>query len=372
MDFLKNLKQNLDKLKEYSFKNELCNNLEQLVNILNINKLPKIEKSNISLSDNLNIYLDKLSNNKLIIFVFDCEFQHLNKDNKGDHVERQILEFGGMIFLKINDKWIYHCKLHFNLPQINDNNLAIIAGKYASVTDYTANKMKTEFDSNKTLYINPNNLLLGCRRGAKYSPLTPFNKDKINTRDFNTVETMLSKEVYKNVNIPTNIIKYNKHFDKMWELYNNDTLVKNRLVSNYDWIPNLKYILKNSMKIYKGKEDIKALKILFDNNIQQNDTGYDILNDTKDSKVNISYFDIGNYNEDLKTKYDTDAAKLENSFKYLMQDIALTNIIKDINNINPDINKAHNPITDSTFTLFIAVGILIKDIQFEQINYTSC
>lgn len=279
------------------------------------------------------------------VFVFDAEFQHIQRNTK------HILEFGGIMFRKEQQKWVYVGNMHFNLPPIKEN-LGVIHSTFLTVTPKTA-KLMEEVEENYLFHPRMENL-----------------KDDPEAFSAFYYEVM-DKPIVKRKNLPrmdprtdqTKIIKMFKNFTfqltkkdvgkanwkRMWQLYVNDPWVKKRtIVPKKPWLEAFSNLLQNSVSVVKGNQDLVAIDNLF--------ARYNMP--MLQGKLNT--IDIAVFNAVFRQKCES--AELEKSYWCLIEkkliDPELKPMLKQIyNSLVVAEFSAHNPLVDSFYTLVVAISM---------------
>ena len=127
---------------------------------------PFINKENISVGAKIGNILDMISNQNYII-CFDCEFQSyllnneeyigeiINIGNKPYNIKSFVLETGGIIFEKKNNKWFISGHFMFNNPVLieedkeifNYQTVRLLIPDYLNTNDTTMKKINKYFNS---------------------------------------------------------------------------------------------------------------------------------------------------------------------------------------------------------------------------------
>jgi len=286
--------------------------------------------------------LDELYTTKYIVFL-DIEFQTINH-------QPYILELGIIIFEKNKEPPILID--HVNFPLLENENLRLLMTKYCTTTEKTTIEMKkledqfhinvTDIESikrNEDLieFIPDKNIRKLFRDGIKTNSIELTNPEKIQK-----IVDQMYFNLYKNRMKPT----YKIIFQEILRLYKNDELVKKRLINPFNYLSTLKSYFNQMTLIHKEGMDIIALN-----------------NDLKKYNVRIEksilHKDIANYNKIFRNKYLT--AKLYDSFIHLKNDYYNKHLELSrfdtivINSLNEKMKliKAHNPLSDAYFTIFI-------------------
>jgi hypothetical protein len=291
--------------------------------------------------------LDTLYTTKYIIFL-DIEFQTINH-------KPYILELGIIIFEHNKDKPILID--HVNFPLLVNENLRLLMSKYCTVNENTEIEMK-KLEKKFHIDINNINSIIENKDLIQFIPdknIKKVLKEIVNTNILNyNYLTDLEKtqkiidQMYFNLFKNRLNNKYRPIFNQIINLYKNDDLVKKRLVNPYNYLSMLKPYFNEMTLIHKEGMDIIALN----NDLEK----YNV-------KINksILHKDIANYNNIFIQKYKT--AKLYESYIHLKQnyykkyidlqnfDKILIKYLKDKMNII----KAHNPLSDTYFTIIIFI-----------------
>lgn len=284
--------------------------------------------------------------------ILDIEFQ-INQDTKQN---AYILELGIIIYEKDNDIPIYIN--HVNFPLLKETNLRLLNTKYCTTTNETDQKMK---DVEKEFQIN----IKDIESIKNKSELITFIPDKntkkklrdiIKTNSLNYSDTeytkmqkvidKLSFNLFKNRLPP----KYKQWYNQMINLYLNDPDVKQRTINPQNYLNLLKNYFKDITIVHKEDMDFIAIN-----------------NDLKKYNVRIQnsimHNDIASYNQVLINKYGT--AKLYESYLYLKRDyidnaknnelMKFDEILREKLKEKMPIIKAHNPLSDTYFTIIVFV-----------------
>lgn len=276
----------------------------------------------------LSAVLDDISNTSRIIIAFDLEFQNTTNLGGGakyhqyygeatalrDRSYSFIREFGLVVFIKSDNGWYYIGNILLNFPNlannINPTYIRYTSAPYASVTDKTYEEMSYHdsfFSSyNKKFVFN----------------LYPYNCSEL-----------IKDPQFKDLILAQNYI------------YWADPDVKKRTLGDRDakrFLDLFIALVNFSICVVKGQNDFKV----FHNH-------YTFLNN-KTPKLGIfkKIYDIEVFNGLSNTFFG--ASKLETTFSHLIKlksyDITFFN--KYIENL-----KAHNPVSDSLFTIIVVVAI---------------
>jgi hypothetical protein len=290
--------------------------------------------------------LDTLFNTKYLVFL-DIEFQTIQL--KGQ--EPYILELGIIIFEK--NKELPILIDHVNFPLLDTENLRLLGSKYCTVTE------KTEIEIKKLeseLSINVINL----ESIKNNQELIEFIPDKHTKKLLREVIKTNNMTLIKNSEKTQKIIdqmyfnffklrlkgKYRLIYDKIIKLYKEDELVIKRRVNPYNYLNTLKPYFNDMTLVHKEGMDIIA--------INKDLKKYNVKIENR-----IFHKDIAVYNDVFRKKYNT--AKLYESYLHLKKDYIDKNIelkqfeskLEKIIKEKMPIIKAHNPLSDTYFTIFI-------------------
>jgi hypothetical protein len=282
--------------------------------------------------------------------IFDIEFQ-INSDHKQNAF---ILELGIIIYEKNNDIPVYIN--HVNFPLLKNTNLRLINTKYSTVLPETELKMK---QLEKEFQINVKDIESIKSKSELISFIPDKNtkkklRDIIKTNSMNYSESeylrmqktleKISFNLFKN-RLPD---KYKKVYYKIIELYLQDPSVKQRTINPRNYLNILREYFKDVTIIHKEDMDFIALN-----------------NDLKKYDVKIAnqvqHKDIADYNQILIHKYQT--AKLYECYLFLYHDYVekipelkqFDTILQDKLREKMPTIKAHNPLSDSYFTLIVFI-----------------
>lgn len=244
--------------------------------------------------------LNKLSHNQEHILVFDCEFWHVfDKIENIDYLHNRDFfflprEIAGFIISKNNkNEWKIHNKF-FSTLDCPLKDVALPISKFSTVTLDSAIKLDKI-------------------------------QDEIGMDWVDAHESILDKQQKKLL------------LDAL-KIYKNDSNIKKKHES-FSWINKFMKIYEKSVIIVKGLEDIKALKNLCKiKNFEYKDP--------------LKIIDIANWNK--KSRKVCGSAQLEHTFKCIIP--KLDNETREIAKYL-DFDEAHNPMTDASMTLIIAMYI---------------
>lgn len=290
--------------------------------------------------------LDSLYNTKYIGFI-DIEFQILQDKirNRPDKIQQPyILELGLIIFEKGKDEPILID--HVNFPLLKNRNIQLISSKYCTVTKQTEDKM-IKVEQNFTINVTDPESIKNNKELIRFIPNSNVrNKLKNNNIDSDEVEKIQKNVDLLRFNMFRNRLsgKYVNYFNQILDLYNNDELVKKRLINPANYLNKLKEYLLNMTLVHKENMDIMALN---------NDFKMYNININK----NIQHIDIKSYNDEFNRIYKT--SKLYESYinlknNYFNEELKVfDNNLNDILKQKMPIIKAHNPLSDAYFTVIV-------------------
>ena len=296
--------------------------------------------------------LDTLFNTKYLVFL-DIEFQTIQL--KGQ--EPYILELGIIIFEK--NKELPILIDHVNFPLLDTENLRLLGSKYCTVTE------KTEIEIKKLeseLSINVINLesIKNNQELIEFIPDTHTKKllrEVIKTNNMTLIKNSektqkIIDQMYFNFFKLRLKGKYRLIYDKIIKLYKEDDLVIKRRINPYNYLNTLKPYFNDMTLVHKEGMDIIA--------INKDLKKYNVKIENR-----IFHKDIAVYNDVFRKKYNT--AKLYESYLHLKKDYIDKNIelkqfeskLEKVIKEKMPIIKAHNPLSDTYFTIFIFL-IMIK------------
>jgi hypothetical protein len=298
--------------------------------------------------------LDSLYNTKYIGFI-DIEFQILqdkisNRPNGESQIlqdkiqQPYILELGLIIFEKGKDEPILID--HVNFPLLKNRNIQLISSKYCTVTKQTEDKM-IKVEENFTINVSDPISIKNNKELIRFIPNSNIrNKLKNNNIDSDEIEKIQKNVDLLRFNLFRNRLsgKYTNYFNQILDLYNNDELVKKRLINPTNYLNKLKNYLLNMTLVHKENMDIMALN---------NDFKMYNININKD----IQHIDIRSYNDEFNRKYKT--SKLYESYLNLKNDYFNEELKLFDDNLNDNLKKempiikAHNPLSDAYFTVIV-------------------
>lgn len=302
----------------------------------------------------LNNKLQNILNNittKTSILIFDIEFQtHFN--------DKHILEMGGILLIKQDNKWYYYGNFHFNLLPVKPiTKLNVIQSDYINVSKQTEKKIKNiekEYLYHKKLEKykdNPIKFIKYYKSIKKSIILKKRNiKDDCIPHNF--------KKILKKVKDISFTLKIkdigNDNFLKIWELYLQDKHVKDRTIKpTQKWLISLYKTLSTSLLMVKGNMDLIAI-----NNLMKQ---YNLPVLPK----KIFVYDIAFFNDIFRKLCNN--AQLENTYNCIIEKNLLDPELKqDLKNIFKSlvlIDKkliAHNPLVDSFYTLIVGIAMFNK------------
>jgi hypothetical protein len=142
--------------------------------------------------------------------------------------------------------------------------------------------------------------------------------------------------------------KYSTIFNEIINLYRQDDLVKKRTINPFNYLSMLKPYFNDMTLVHKEGMDIIALN--------KDLKKYDVKIENR-----IFHKDIAVYNDIFRKKYNT--AKLYESYIHLKHDYMNNNIdlisfekkMEEKIKEKMPIIKAHNPLSDTYFTIFIFI-----------------
>ncbi len=309
----------------------------------------------IELPSKLHDTLNFIAGYAPIIFIFDVEFQHIRK-NIGKS-SRHILEMGGILLVRHDNRWHYFASFHINLPPTTSlQNLGVIQSTYSSVTPKTESQMvqlednylfyqvlgKYKDDPHKfaELYKLFINTKLAKKKKIPYIEPLPDNFNKI-VRLFKDMSFTLGK---KDVG--------DEYFNKIWKLYLSDPYVRFRVVKpTTKWLNAFKELLVNSVPVVKGNMDLIAVDNLM----------HKYRLESVSDQLHV--FDIAIFNNTFRKTCNS--AELEKSYWCLIEkqlvDPDIEPHLKTIfNSLSLQQKKlvAHNPLVDSFYTLVVALSMV--------------
>lgn len=290
--------------------------------------------------------LDDLYKTKYLVFL-DIEFQTIQL--KGQ--EPYILELGIIIFEK--NKEIPVLIDHVNFPLLHNENLRLLGSKYCTVTEKTEIEMK-KLEKELSININDINSIKNNHELIEFIPdrntkrlLREVIKENNITLISNPEKTQkIIDQMYFNFFKRRMKGKYNNIYNQIIKLYRYDDLVKKRTINPVNYLNTLKPYFNNMTLIHKEGMDIIALN--------KDLKKYDVKIEKK-----IFHKDIAVYNDIFRKKYNT--AKLYESYIHLKHDYIINNVdLKKFESLlehkikeKMPIIKAHNPLSDTYFTIFI-------------------
>jgi len=204
--------------------------------------------------------LDSLYNTKYIGFI-DIEFQILQDKirNRPDRQQPYILELGLIIFEKGKDTPLLID--HVNFPLLKNRNIQLISSKYCTVTKQTEDKM-IKVEENFTINVSDPDSIKNNKELIRFIPNSNVrNKLKNNNIDSDEIEKIQKNVDLLRFNLFRNRLsgKYTNYFNQILDLYNNDELVKKRLINPTNYLNKLKEYLLDMTLVHKENMDIMAL-----------------------------------------------------------------------------------------------------------------
>jgi len=349
--------------------------------------------------------LDYIANYNRIILAFDIEFHNIvitnNKDNyvtinkNNKQVSLLIREIGLMFLARDNDGfWNYLGSMFVNFNNsYTGNNIIYVLSKYATVTEASRQIMEKNDEyfniseylnnlSSQTLKVSDSNSNINYDEKVKLISKAikrPYVKNILGRKDFNVLKLLLGylpsainadsdngdskkfdltlgniKRMVKDV--PFNITKSDLNaseqvmFNKQMKTYYEDKQVTKRtLTKNQEkyFFDVLLEIDKNTCYVVKGRMDFIALK-----------NSYLYIN-KKQCPLKFTYvYDIEIFNKFSHDKYGS--ATLLATFEGLstteMYKKYVAHLIDKILNTLSN-HRAHNPLSDSLYTLAVAIII---------------
>jgi hypothetical protein len=296
--------------------------------------------------------LDAISNHLSIIISFDIEFQSYIISGKNDTSYKKytnirndkysdfIREFGMIIFAKspTTNIWYFLGKIFVNFNKIGIDILysKIILSSVSDVSPATLLKMQK----------NEKPFRLDVSHNKKIIDLLMDGKP-IKTHNINKKLKQLSFEIY-GIYLDKNK-KYQNKIIKQSMLYYNDPIVKNRTLTPE--LENKFMILFGNLAdityfVVKGKRDLHAVCNHYKYIFHTNECVIDF-----NTVFDIEFFNRISYNF-------LGSAQLEATFDGLIQNNISYADFLHILTSDKYVLKAHNPITDSIWTLVIAMIII--------------
>jgi len=310
-----------------------------------INNIPLKNLDTFKLNEKLQTILNKITSLSSIL-IFDIEFQsHFN--------ERYLLEMGGILLLKQDNKWFYYGNFHFNLPPVKTlSNLNVIVSDYINVSKKTEKKIiniEKQYLYHRKLEKYKDNLkkFIKYYNSIKNSPII-LKKKIIVDLNKNNLNQIIKKIKETSFNLKLKDIG-SENFYKIWNLYLEDKYVKQRtIIPNVEWLKSLYDTLTGSLLMVKGNMDIIAI-----NNLMKQ-YNLPVLPKT------ILIYDIAFFNEIFRKLCKN--AQLETTYHCIIEK----------NLLDPELNKdfkqifkslvlndkkliAHNPLVDSFYTLIVGL-----------------
>ena len=308
-----------------------------------INNIPLKNLDTFKFNEKIQIILNKITSLTSIL-IFDIEFQsHLN--------ERYLLEMGGILLVKQNDKWYYYGNFHFNLPPVKIlSKLNLIVSDYINVSKQTQKKIENiekQYLYHRKLekYKDEPIKFMKYFNSIKDLPLIKKKKIDINKNNLNQIIKKI-KEITFSLNIKD---IGSENFHKIWNLYLEDKYVKERtIIPTKEWLKSLYNMLSSSLLMVKGNMDIIAI-----NNLMKQ-YNLPVLPKT------ILVYDIAYFNDIFRKLCNN--AKLENTYNCIIEKNLLDpelkqDFIKIFNSLVLNEKKliAHNPLVDSFYTLIVGL-----------------
>ena len=309
-----------------------------------INNIPLKNVDTFILNEKLQTILNKITSLSSIL-IFDIEFQ-------SNFNERYLLEMGGILLVKQDNKWYYYGNFHFNLPPVKTlSKLNVIQSDYINVSKQTQKKIENiekQYLYHKKLeqYKNDPIKFIKYYNSIKNLPIIKKKiKIDLNKDNFN--------KLYKKVKDISFTLKLkdigSENFYKIWKLYLEDKYVKDRtIIPTKKWLKSLYNMLTNSLLMVKGNMDIIAI-----NNLMKQ-YNLPVLPKT------ILVYDIAFFNDIFRKMCNN--AQLENTYHCIIEKNLLDHELnKDFKKIfkslvlNDKKLIAHNPLVDSFYTLIVGL-----------------
>lgn len=336
------------------------NNLEDLITLID-----KFQKRDT-------FYFFPVTNNKLreafnniclkdFLITYDVEFQNILANNNDDFIigssqlfdqSSFIREIGILFFLRNyqTKEWFFIGDVFINFPSLvkmgfEKDEVRMIDVGYSAVNDKTREKM----EQNEENFVNDNFIESYLDRVNQENKINFILKNKKNI-----IFEIFRKFLNKN---------QRRFFDNQWRMYLEDSNVRDRTIKKNDisyFMEMFTSVSKNSTFLVKGKRDIEAFI-----NIAR------YLDDFEFEFIlsNSNYYDIEIFNNFSRNFFGN--AKLETTYKAIIE----TQIYKENAKSFFDMlrsrigERAHNPLSDSLFTLIVAAGInLSLNYYFEEID----
>ena len=308
-----------------------------------INNIPLKNLDTFKLNEKLQTILNKITSLSSIL-IFDIEFQsHFN--------ERYLLEMGGILLVKQNNKWYYYGNFHFNLPPVKTlSNLNLIVSDYINVSKQTQKKIENiekQYLYHRKLekYKNNNKKFIKYYNSIKNLPIIIKKKIDLNNDNLNKIIKKV-KEISFSLKLKD---IGSENFYKIWNLYLEDKYVKERtIIPTKKWLKSLYNTLTSSLLMVKGNMDIIAI-----NNLMKQ-YNLPVLPKT------ILVYDIAFFNDIFRKLCNN--AQLENTYHCIIEknllDQELNQDFKQIFKslvINEKKLIPHNPLVDSFYTLIVGL-----------------
>jgi hypothetical protein len=290
--------------------------------------------------------LDDLYKTKYLVFL-DIEFQTIQL--KGQ--EPYILELGIIIFEKNNELPVLID--HINFPLLHNENIRLLGSKYCTVTEKTETEMKKK-EKELSINVSDINSIKDKQELIEFIPdrnTKRLLREVIKTNNITLISNpertqKIIDQMYFNFFKRRMKGKYYNIFNEIINLYRHDDLVKKRTINPLNYLNTLKPYFNNMTLVHKEGMDIIALN--------KDLKKYDVKIENR-----IFHKDIAVYNDIFRKKYNT--AKLYESYIHLKHDYIINNL--DLKNFElllenkikekMPIIKAHNPLSDTYFTIFI-------------------
>jgi hypothetical protein len=322
-----------------------------------INNIPLKNLDTFKFNEKLQTILNKITSLSSIL-IFDIEFQ-------SNFNERYLLEMGGILLVKQNNKWYYYGNFHFNLPPAKTlSKLNVILSDYINVSKKTEKKIiniekQYLYHKNLEQYKNDSKKFITYFNSIKNLPIIK-KKIKIDLNK-NNLKQIIKKTKEISFTLKLKDIG-SENFYKIWNLYLEDKYVKKRtIIPTKEWLKSLYNTLTSSLLMVKGNMDIIAI-----NNLMKQ---YNLPMLPK----TILIYDIAFFNDIFRKLCNN--AQLENTYYCIIEK----------NLLDPELNKdfkqifkslvlndkkliAHNPLVDSFYTLIVGLTMFNNDNNDTQEN----
>jgi type I site-specific restriction-modification system R (restriction) subunit len=235
---------------------------------------------------------------------------------------------------------------------LEKENLKLLLTKYCTVSEKTEEQMKKLEDSFRinvtdinTIIKNQDLIQFIPDRNIRRKLKEVIRTNKLDIEHPEKIQKIVDQmffTIYKNrLNN-----SYKSIYTKIIDLYKNDELVKKRLINPYNYLNTLKPYFNEMTLIHKEGMDIIALN--------KDLKKYDVKIENR-----IYHKDIAVYNDIFRKKYNT--AKLYESYLCLNTEFLnkhpdlkqFESVLEDKIKEKMPIIKAHNPLSDTYFTVFV-------------------